>query len=62
MVDWESKQHPKESKSLEFKWFLTFGALKQGMTIDEASQLQQEVHLIICGSQIIWVKNGLYLY
>jgi hypothetical protein len=41
-VDLESKQHPKESKSIEFKWFLTYGAFKQALIDDEASQPQQE--------------------
>jgi hypothetical protein len=56
-VDQESKQHPKESKSLKFKWFLTLGAFKQAIINDEASQPQQEVHLIISCSHYIWVKN-----
>ena len=41
-INQESKQHPKESKSLEFKWFLTLGALKQALIDDEASKSQQD--------------------
>jgi hypothetical protein len=58
-VDQESKQHPKESKSLEFKWLLTFSALVQALIRKEASQRQQDSALNhTSGSQLIWVKNG----
>jgi len=48
----ESKQHPKENKSLKFKWYheissgitsgASFSSLKQAMIKEEASQPQQE--------------------
>jgi hypothetical protein len=59
MVDQEKQATPKRELVIYFNWYSHISSLMQAQWgKDEASQPQLKiVHLIISGSQIIWVKN-----